>query len=290
MELAILFIALFMAVLIDLVYRPISIRNGWQKAADQFGLRYTGEKGFLGVPRPGKITGSYRARRVKVSVFVEEYQTDEGTDRDYFIDVSIRWKNPTGMKLRLQKRWHHSKMIKGSGIVLPDRSFSKAYCLSQSEPVVFGQQVFAEERLRTDFHATVGQRGTFILELKSKELHFRTLATSRFLPLNGMEWNAVRLKGLLDTLISVSEAAEAAAGGQETGEYLFSDPEVADNPQLGSPLFALVASNLTLDQYTIFDHGFTHRRASRVEPFCMGRDQDGLVNRKRHASELELYS
>jgi hypothetical protein len=238
-----LFMAL--AALIWLAIKPLVVAAGWRRLADDLNLDYTPAKGFLGIPKPGHIKGNYRGRKVQISLAVETAPYSDGTYQYRYIQIALGLKKRSRRRLVVQKRWHTQLTEPGEGVPLPDRRFSDRYAITVSDPQDLAMKVFHDDGLRQSFQASIGPRGMFYLNLQGRNLYFSTRATNWFLPNSGIEWRAGVLRAILDTLVDVVEAAEAAPTVPWSMQHLHEEPEVREHPTLGAPQAA----------YTIRSHG-----------------------------------
>jgi len=230
-------IFLIVAFIVWFFIRPHLVAQGWKRLAEELGLTYTAAKGFLGMPKPGELSGTYRGRTIKQSLYVEIIPRDDG-DADWrreYIQTTIALKKPVSGKVVLQKFSAMTKLSPGEGIPLPDKKFSDRYTVTASEPRDFAMKVFHSENLRKRVSETVGRRRSFYLGVEKRGLHFSSLGQNWFLPHAAIEWRTGVMKEMINTLCEVAEAAEAAPEAPGTMEHLRSEAEAQAFPTLGNP-------------------------------------------------------
>ena len=199
-----------LAALIWWAVKPFVVAAGWRRLAGDLHLAYRPGRGFLGLPNPGQIEGTYRGREVEIRLVVETVPHADGSYRRRFMKMTLGLRTTSPRRLVVQRGWHPELPKHGEGVELPDRLFAERYAVTVSDPADLAVKVFHDEGQRQRFHASIGARGRFSLNLEGRTLELSTRSSGWFLPDRGIEWRTGVLKAILDALVEVVEAAEQA--------------------------------------------------------------------------------
>jgi hypothetical protein len=150
----------------------------------------------LGVPRQGRIRGSYRGRECTL-----------GTFKELGVDLRMR------IVLSVDNRFQVSMRVlcrSGSPGTDGDRSLRELFSVIESEPMGFARQVFASEDLRRRIQELVGSAWSRSDYIEANEHMLRFERRIGGLCDYRVGQHVEHLHALLDTLCDIAETIERA--------------------------------------------------------------------------------
>ena len=167
----------------------------WRKLAARTGLTHR-RSGYLGIPRRGRVVGSYRGRDLTLDTY-----RDMGVDLRMRILLSVR--NPVGASMLIYGLpWtdREDRQVDGRG----DRPFT----IAQSEPGDLAAKVFAAADLHEGMWSVVQEMRVRNYRIDLSDYVLRFEQEPRTFCFLSVERQADRLQALFDVLCDIAEAVE----------------------------------------------------------------------------------